>query len=730
MYSATDTSPVVVTGTVPSAGATSVATNAQVSAAFSKPVLSDSITMQVLDPSGTALPGTISYNAATPTATFNPAQGFANATTYTATVKAGGMAAPVQWTFTTATADGDPNVCPCTLFNDSDQPTTGPDRETVRVQLGMAFTVSSAGQITGVRYYKNPDNQGPHPVALWNSSGTKLAEATTPNETASGWQQATFDTPVSVTSGTTYTVSYTAPQGRYSSAGGGLSAKITKGPLSSVATGGRYSYGTGSLTSTSTANYFVDPVFTPAPASAPALRSISPGNQATSVAVTKHIQATFSTDIQPGSATITVKQTLGGAEVPSQTSGESQGAVATFVPTVDLDPGTSYTVSVSGARNLSGTPMTTTSTSTFTTSGATACPCSLMDTSTEPVQVDSNDGAAVTLGLKFTPSVSGFIKGLRYYRDASNTGTHTGALYTSAGVKLADLTFSTGGTGWQSANFATAVAVTAGTTYVAAYYAPDGHYSADLNFFAQPVVNKPLASVNPGSVYLYGDGFPTQTYMNTNYYVDVLFVTSDDDPPSVTTIVPAASATSVSVDTAVTRHVQPRHQPHLLGDDRHRSSRAAGRRTAGLRLGRTASDVHDRGGPGRRDDLLRQRRRQQRLGCGHDRTENVDLHHHRRRACCGGHHHAHRRCGGPAGQHQADGDIQQGHHRFHPGDDLEVSGWCHGCWQHHLRRNDAYGDLHPDSRPRQLHGIHRHSDRGQCVRRADAEPEELVVHDR
>ena len=56
--------------------------------------------------------------------------------------------------------------------------------------------------------------------------------------------------------------------------------------------------------------------------------------------MTTHIQATFSTDIQPGSATITVKRTLDGAEVAGQTSGESQGSVATFVPTVDLDPGT------------------------------------------------------------------------------------------------------------------------------------------------------------------------------------------------------------------------------------------------------------------------------------------------------------------------------------------------------------------------------------------------------
>ena len=46
------------------------------------------------------------------------------------------------------------------------------------------------------------------------------------------------------------------------------------------------------------------------------------------------------------------------------------------------------------------------------------------------------------------------------------------------GTKLATGTFTNESTqGWEQLNFATPVAVTAGTTYVASYYDPNGHYS-------------------------------------------------------------------------------------------------------------------------------------------------------------------------------------------------------------------------------------------------------------
>ena len=51
---------------------------------------------------------------------------------------------------------------------------------------------------------------------LWSSTGQRLATATFINETASGWQQANFATPVAITANTVYVASYFAPNGRYS----------------------------------------------------------------------------------------------------------------------------------------------------------------------------------------------------------------------------------------------------------------------------------------------------------------------------------------------------------------------------------------------------------------------------------------------------------------------------------------------------------------------------------
>ncbi len=50
---------------------------------------------------------------------------------------------------------------------------------------------------------------------LWTASGALLASATFTNETASGWQQVNFSTPVSITAGTTYVASYHTNTGNY-----------------------------------------------------------------------------------------------------------------------------------------------------------------------------------------------------------------------------------------------------------------------------------------------------------------------------------------------------------------------------------------------------------------------------------------------------------------------------------------------------------------------------------
>ncbi|MDR7160362.1 hypothetical protein J2X42_003081 [Arthrobacter sp. BE255] len=72
----------------------------------------------------------------------------------------------------------------------------------------------------------------------------------------------------------------------------------------------------------------------------------------------------------------------------------------------------------------------------------------------------------------------------------------------------------------------------ANTTYVVSYYAPNGFYSSSSGYFNSAADRAPLhglASGTEGSngVYRYGSqSFPTDSWNNTNYWVDVVFTTS------------------------------------------------------------------------------------------------------------------------------------------------------------------------------------------------------------
>ena len=129
----------------------------------------------------------------------------------------------------------------------------------------MKFKAEHNGSITGIRFYKAATNVGTHSGSLWTAGGTRLAQATFTGETASGWQTATFATPVNITAGTTYVASYFAPQGHYSGTSGGMSSGVKNGPLEALAgsstPNGVYAYGATSTFPTSaynSANYWVD----------------------------------------------------------------------------------------------------------------------------------------------------------------------------------------------------------------------------------------------------------------------------------------------------------------------------------------------------------------------------------------------------------------------------------------------------------------------------------------
>ena len=66
------------------------------------------------------------------------------------------------------------------------------------VALGLKFQSLTAGYITGIYFYKGPQNTGTHLGSLWTSTGTLLGSVTFLNETTSGWQYQALTNPVPI----------------------------------------------------------------------------------------------------------------------------------------------------------------------------------------------------------------------------------------------------------------------------------------------------------------------------------------------------------------------------------------------------------------------------------------------------------------------------------------------------------------------------------------------------
>jgi len=134
------------------------------------------------------------------------------------------------------------------------------------VELGVKFRSDTNSLISGVRFYKSAANVGTHVGNLWTISGTLLASTTFVNESPSGWQTATFATPVTLTAGTTYVVSYHTNVGHYSADGGyfgsvGVDSAPFHAPASPAVGGnGVYVYGASALPTLTFNgnNYWVD----------------------------------------------------------------------------------------------------------------------------------------------------------------------------------------------------------------------------------------------------------------------------------------------------------------------------------------------------------------------------------------------------------------------------------------------------------------------------------------
>jgi hypothetical protein len=250
----------------PANSQTNVPLTSPVTFTFNQAVQGSSVTFALTGPNGASVAGSTSFNASTATGTFTPSAALASNTVYTATVSAAtgtnglAMAAPYTWTFTTTEF---------TIWPSSAQPSIASANDGNSVNLGVQFTTTVNGWITGIRFYKGPSNTGTHVGSLWDASGNLLGQVTFTNETATGWQQASFSTPIPVTAGTTYIASYFAPNGGYSVTSGGLTNEVSNPPLVALASGtsggnGLYSYASSSAfpqNSYGASNYWVDVVF-------------------------------------------------------------------------------------------------------------------------------------------------------------------------------------------------------------------------------------------------------------------------------------------------------------------------------------------------------------------------------------------------------------------------------------------------------------------------------------
>ncbi len=142
--------------------------------------------------------------------------------------------------------------------------------------------------------------------------------------------------------------------------------------------------------------------------------------------------------------------------------------------------------------------------------------------------VEEEDTRAVEIGVKFRSNVAGTIESIRFYRGAGNGAGYVAHLWAANGALLASAPAPDGPAGWQEARLPAPVAVAANTTYVASYFTSNGRFARDPNGLASAVNSGNLsapasASAGGNGVYLYGGGFPSKTYKDTNYWVDVRF---------------------------------------------------------------------------------------------------------------------------------------------------------------------------------------------------------------
>lgn len=153
-----------------------------------------------------------------------------------------------------------------------------------------------------------------------------------------------------------------------------------------------------------------------------------------------------------------------------------------------------------------------------------------------------NDYTKLELGMRFTVDRIGEVTELKYWRaslDANDTDIREGHLWRADGTLLATVTFTSGAgeTGWQVGTLSHPVSLAAGVEYIVSYVTDDNYvasgsfFGADREFAFDGLDNDSfwgpygvVRSAQDGNgLFTYGGGMPSQTYADTNYWVDLTF---------------------------------------------------------------------------------------------------------------------------------------------------------------------------------------------------------------
>ncbi|HET7001066.1 MAG TPA: DUF4082 domain-containing protein [Puia sp.] len=164
--------------------------------------------------------------------------------------------------------------------------------------------------------------------------------------------------------------------------------------------------------------------------------------------------------------------------------------------------------------------------------GFTPEPVSIFTHQTPSTQTMNDNMGAIEVGTKFMSAIDGTVTGIKFYKTAGNTGTHTVQLYNWYGAPLATVvSMNESDSGWQTVLFPESVPIKANTMYVAAYHSSLGNYSATFYGLKTAITNGPLTALADSTlglngVFRYTDilDFPIFGFKSSNYWVDVLVV--------------------------------------------------------------------------------------------------------------------------------------------------------------------------------------------------------------